>query len=121
MRSGEGWVLICHLLADGNVLVVPACIDVIESAHRADDRGQRIELVSTIGFSKSLLLPAAKRAEIVRVPHVGHGIVGIEFESVLVFGLSSGEIPVVENFAAAQNGMGMDQSVNNRYTELPLA
>ena len=40
---------------------------------------------------------------------VCRGIVGIEFESLLVLSLSSGKIPVVLHLVAAQNGMGMSQ------------
>ena len=65
--------------------------------------------MSAIGFSKGLLLPAPNLAYALRVPLVGRGIVGIEFECLLELSLSSGKIPVVSHLVGAQNGMGTSQ------------
>jgi hypothetical protein len=58
----------------------------------ADDRCQRIKLVSTIDFSKGFLLPTANHRNIVWVPPVPRGIVGVEFEGLLELSLSSGRV-----------------------------
>src|SRR6266571_5795114 len=106
---GECRVLIRQLLADLNGLVVLSYGNVNYSHHRADDRRQRIELVSAISFSNRLLLSAANLANIRCVPMMCRGIVGVEFEGLLVLGLSPGKIPVVLHVIAAQDGMGMGQ------------
>src|SRR5260370_4968646 len=65
--------------------------------------------MGTIDFSKGFLLPATNLAKLFRVPLVGRGIVGVEFQGLFVLSLSSGKIPVVLHLVAGQNGMGMSQ------------
>src|ERR1700730_1255099 len=65
--------------------------------------------MTSIDFSQGFLLPATNEANIVRVPLVGCGIVGVKFESLLVLSLPAGKIPVVLHLIAAQNGVGMGQ------------
>src|SRR5215469_13447629 len=109
MRCGEFRVLICQLLADGDSLVVLACHNVNQSDHRGGDRCQRIELVGTISLSKGLLLSAPNPANIVSVSLVCDSVIGIKFESLLEFSLSSGKIPVVLHLGVAENSMGIAQ------------
>src|SRR5713226_583321 len=66
-------------------------------------------MVSSYCRAMGFRLPAPNRANILRVPHVCRGIVGVEFQSLLVLSLSSGKIPVVLHLVTAQNGMGMSQ------------
>src|SRR5579864_1288915 len=103
-------VLICHLLARDNCLVVLSRIDVNESSCNADDRCLRIKLVGTIDFSKGSLLPAANQSNSGSVPPVPSGIVRVEFESPLELSLSSGKVPVVLHLVVAQNSVGTCQS-----------
>ena len=57
-----------------------------------------------MGFSKGLLLLATNYANIERVPL--QGIVGVEFESLLVLSRSSRTIPVVLHLVGARTAWG---------------
>ena len=109
MRSPECRVLLRRLFARLNGLVVLSYEGVNISHLRADDRRQGIELVSAIDFSDGLVLPATNPGDILCVPLVRRGIVGIEFEGLPVLGLSPGKIPVLIHLIGAQDSMGMGQ------------
>ena len=109
VRWGECRVLIRQLLADLNGLVVLSYGNVNYSHHPADDRRQRIELVSAIDLNSGRLLSATNLGNITCVSHVRRGVVRIEFEGLPVLGLSPGKIPVVLHLIAAQDSMGMGQ------------
>jgi len=64
--------------------------------------------VGTIDLDNGLLMPA-QCAQFFRIPLVGGGVIGIEFDRLLEFGLSSGEVPVVLDFVCSQHGVGMSQ------------
>ena len=65
--------------------------------------------MSKIDFRKGFLFSAPDLANIVGVPLVRSGIVGVEFERLLELSLSARKIPVVLHLVAAQNGMRMSQ------------
>src|SRR5712691_5591611 len=92
---------------NGSIEVTSICVHVtLDISH---DRRQRIELVSTTGFSNGLLFSATNPANVPRVPHVRRGVFGIELEGLPVLSLSPAKIPVVLHFIGAEDGMGMGQ------------
>src|SRR5208337_2712163 len=107
MRHSECRVLIRHLPANRNGFVVLPRRDANTCDHPADDGRQRIELMRTIDFRKGFLFSAPNHANIVRVPLMRSGVVGVELERLLELSLSPRKIPVVLHLVAAQNGMRM--------------
>src|SRR5262249_36724832 len=79
-------------LRDG--LIILACTKAGVTAHSMDDRRQRIELLSFVGFLEGFLEPTYVR-QILRVPLMGRRVVGIEGNGSAEFRFRSLEVPIV--------------------------
>src|SRR5580700_8824506 len=109
VRNRERWVLVRQLAANCDGFVEFSRRDAHPSDHPGDNRRQRIEFVCKIGFGEGFPFSAANLANFVAVPLMRRGIVRVEVERLPELSLSSGEIPVVLYFVAAQNGVRMSQ------------
>lgn len=75
-----------------------------------NDQGKRIQLLSTLQRSDSLVGSAGSR-EILAVPTEGKRIGRIELDRLLEFPLGAGPVLVVKRLRYAQGGMGLGQSI----------